>query len=316
MFATLKLTRISVAIGAIADIWLVLLITKNDADYVATSVYLLPLWSSLLATAIVAIGICGFAASLNDTVDARHDATFHPSKPIPSGWIPIAQAVVVMVSSLLLALLAASFLGAWPIRLGLLTSAAILFYNVIGKHIPSIGIVCIGFIYVIHMLIPNIELTFTLPVWMIMTHVMGCSIAVYLLENKRPQLSTRGWVGILLGWLLWTVLILSGPLAMSGTLLPEGVHVLSLVWPVIAIVSFLVVIRIKISKARTPQLAAEKLRRYGSLWQCVYATAWLMTLQLFWPAIGMLLFAIISGILIMLVKEATGATGKPISWRV
>ena len=55
VIAALKLTRFSVAIGAIANIWLVLLITKHDSAYVGTSVYLLPWWSALLATAVVAI---------------------------------------------------------------------------------------------------------------------------------------------------------------------------------------------------------------------------------------------------------------------
>ena len=316
MFATIKLTRISVAIGAIADIWLVLLMTKNDADYVATSVYLLPIWSSLLATAIIAIGMWGFAASLNDTVDARHDATFHPSRPIPSGWIPIAQAVVVMICSLLIALLAASFLGTWPMRLGLLTAAAILFYNVIGKHVPAIGLVSIGFIYAIHMLIPNIELTFTLPVWLTFTHIMACSIAIYILNDKRPQISTRGWVGVFIGWLIWSIIILSGPLARSGSLIPDGMHAASLIWPIFAILFFVVVIRVKVSNARTSQIAAEKVRRYGALWQCMYATAWLLSLQSYAPAIGIFIFTLASFIFVMIVKEATGSTGKPISWRV
>ncbi|MBC8421602.1 UbiA family prenyltransferase, partial [bacterium] len=217
MIAALKLTRFSVAIGAIADIWLVLLMTKNDSDYVGTSVYGLPWWSSLFATAVVAVGMCGFAAALNDTIDARHDATFHPSRPIPSGWIPIAQAVVLMICSLLIALLAASFLGAWPVRMGLLTAAAILFYNIVGKHIPAVGLVSVGLIYAAHMLIANIELTFTLPVWLVMTHVMICTIAMYYLEDKRPRISFRGWLGVILGWIFWSAVLFSFPLARYGT---------------------------------------------------------------------------------------------------
>ena len=61
--------------------------------------------------------------------------------------------------------------------------------------------------------------------------------------------------------------------------------------------------------------AAEKIRRYGALWQCVYAISWLSALQLYTAATGMLIFTITSAIVIALVKEATGATGKPISWR-
>ena len=315
MIAALKLTRFSVAIGAIADIWLVLIITKHESGYVATSVYSLPWWSSLLATAIVAIGLCGFAATLNDTVDARHDATFHPNRPIPSGWIPIAQAVVLMISSLLLALLAASFLGAWPVRIGLLTAAAILFYNVVGKHVPAVGLVSVGLIYASNMLIANIELTFTLPILLVMSHAMVCSIAMYHLEDKRPRLTTRGWLGVFLGWMFWSIVLCGGPLVLNGTLLPEGMHVVSLLWPLGAIAGFAVTMRWKLSHARTPILAAEKIRRYGALWECIYAAAWLMALGLLTPALLMLLFAVASFVIVMLVKEATGATGKPITWR-
>ena len=316
MIAALKLTRFSVAIGAIADIWLVLLITKNDSGYVATSVYSLPWWPAFIAAAVVAIGMCGFAASLNDTVDARHDATFHPNRPIPSGWISIAQAVVLMVCSLLLALLATSFLGTWPVQMGLLTAAAILFYNIVGKHVPAVGLVTVGLIYASHMLIANIELTFTLPVWMVMTHAMICATAVYLLEDKRPRLSFRGWMGVLFGWMFWSAVLFSGPLWRSGSLLPEGMEVVSLLWPLAAVAGFAVMMRWKISRARTANIAAEKIRRYGALWQCVYAAAWLLALQLFTPAMWMFGFAIASAVIVMVVKEATGASGKPISWRI
>ncbi len=315
MIAALKFTRFSVAIGAIADIWLVLFITKSESAYVGTSVYGLPWWSAMFATAVVAVGMCGFAAALNDTIDARHDATFHPTRPIPSGWVPIAQAVVLMVCSLLIALLAASFLGAWPVRMGLLTAAAILFYNIVGKHVPAVGLVSVGLIYASHMLIPNIELTFTLPIWLVMTHAMICAIAMYYLEGKRPKISFRGWVGIVLGWIFWSIVLLSGPFAKYGTLLPEGVEVTSLLWPLAAVAMFAVTIRWKVSNAKTLQLAAEKIRRYGALWECVYATSWLMTLQLYAPALFMFGFAVCSAIFVMLVKEATGATGQPISWR-
>jgi 4-hydroxybenzoate polyprenyltransferase len=317
MMAALKLTRFSVAIGAIADIWLVLVITKHDSSFVGTSVYLLPWWSSLLASAVVALGICGFAASLNDTIDARHDSTFYPNRPIPSGWIPIAQAVVLMVSSLLIALLAASFLGEWPVRVGLLTAAAILFYNVVGKHIPAVGIVAVGLIYASHMLIANIEfLTFALPVWMVMTHAMVCAIAIYHLEDKRPRLSVRGWIGIFLGWLFWSLVLFSGSLATTGTLLPPGMALTGLLWPLAAVAGFAMTMRWKLSRARTAHLAAEKIRRYGALWECLYAGAWLLALQLYFPAMLMFCFAFLSAIFVMLVKEATGATGRPISWRV
>ena len=166
------------------------------------------------------------------------------------------------------------------------------------------------------MLIPNIELTFTLPVWMVMTHAMVCAITMYHLEDKRPRLSVRGWIGVFLGWMFWSMVLLSGPFARTGSLLPEGMQVASLLWPLAAVAGFALTMRWKLSGARSPILAAEKVRRYGALWQCMYAAAWLMAMQLYLPAALMFTFAVTSAVVVMLVKEATGATGKPISWRV
>jgi hypothetical protein len=200
--------------------------------------------------------------------------------------------------------------------MGLLTAAAILFYNIVGKHIPAVGLVSVGLIYAAHMLIANIELTFTLPVWLVMSHAMICAILMYYFEDKRPRISFRGWVGIFLGWIFWSIVLFSGPLARYGTVLPENVSVTSLLWPLAAVALFAVTMRWKISHARTPMLAAEKIRRYGSLWECVYAASWLLTLGLYGSALFMFGFALLSAIIVMLVKEVTGATGQPISWRM
>ena len=139
---------------------------------------------------------------------------------------------------------------------------------------------------------------------------------MYILEDKRPRLSFRGWMGVLFGWMFWSAILFSGPLWRNGSLLPDGMEVVSLLWPLAAVAGFAVMMRWKMSQARTANIAAEKIRRYGALWQCVYAAAWLMALQLFTPAMWMLGFAIASAAIVMVVKEATGASGKPISWRI
>ena len=314
--ATLHLTRLSVAIGAVADIWLVLMLTKSDSDFVGTSVYAIPWWSALLATGVVAVCMCGFAASLNDTLDVRQDAAFYPNRPIPRGLVSMSHATVVMIASLLLALLAASFLGTWPVQITLLTAAIVLFYNTVGKFIPAVGLVSIGLLYATHMLIANIELTFTLPVWLVMTHTMICAISVYVYEGKRPKLSFRGWIGIVLGWIFWSAVILGGPYARTGSLLPDGMSPYSLIWVVAAVVGFIVTIRWKIMRANSNRIAAEKIRRYGALWDCMYAGAWLAALQLTGPALAMLGFAFVAGVTVMLVKETTGGSGKPLAWRM
>ena len=123
-------------------------------------------------------------------------------------------------------------------------------------------------------------------------------------------------MGVLCGWIFWSMVLFSGPLLRNGSLLPDGMEVVSLLWPLAAVAGFAVTMRWKMLGAPTSNIAAEKIRRYGALWQCVYAASWLMALQLYTPAMWMFGFAIASFVIVMVVKEATGATGKPISWRI
>ena len=314
--AAFQLTRFSVALGAMADIWLVLIITRSDNGYVMVPAFSVPWIIAAVAGAVIALGLCGFAAALNDALDVRHDAAFHPHRPIPSGRVPVAQAAVLVIAGLLLGLAAASALGTWPVRMALLTAAAILFYNAVGKFVPAVGLVTVGLIYAAHMLIPNIELTFVLPVWLVMTHAMVCAMGIHTLENKRPRLSPRGWVGVLLGWCFWSGVLLVGPYARTGTLLPAGMSLMDLIWPAAAVLGFAMTARWKVAGAASHASAAEKLRRYGALWECLYAAAWLAALGLHGWAIGMLAFAAAGFGTVTIVKETIGAGHAATAWRV
>ncbi|MCA9295405.1 MAG: hypothetical protein KC983_02790, partial [Phycisphaerales bacterium] len=104
-----QLTRLTIAFGAISDIWFVILLTRaeNGAALDAGEPGLatdMTLGMMLLAGAVVAMGLSAYGASLNDVLDARHDTVFSPDRPIPAGRIKIGQAVVVTVGALLLAI--------------------------------------------------------------------------------------------------------------------------------------------------------------------------------------------------------------------
>ena len=94
---------------------------------------------------------------------------------------------IVIAAALITALLAALPFGTGALVLTLIVAAIILFYNVAGKHVPALGVVAIGVVSALHMLIPNYELTFTLPVWLAMTHTMTITLAIYMLHRKRPH---------------------------------------------------------------------------------------------------------------------------------
>ena len=79
----------------------------ETAAVAVPAVAALPLPAALLAGAVIAVGLFAYGASLNDVMDVRHDATFTPDRPIPAGRIGHAQAMVVTVGSLIVAVLGA-----------------------------------------------------------------------------------------------------------------------------------------------------------------------------------------------------------------
>ena len=101
VFAAIQLTRLTIAFGAISDIWFIILLTRANDIYNYLPVYELPLFVALLAGAVVAVGLFAYGASLNDVLDVRHDTAFSPERPIPAGDIRPAQAAVVTVGSLI-----------------------------------------------------------------------------------------------------------------------------------------------------------------------------------------------------------------------
>ena len=61
--------------------------------------------------------------------------------------------------------------------------------------------------------------------------------------------------------------------------------------------------------------AAEKLKRYGAMWQSLYGAAWLLALELKTEALWIGLFAVSGFLAMTLIKELTGLSGRPITFR-
>jgi hypothetical protein len=309
----IRLTRLTMAFGAISDVWFVILLTRADALYIDLEVSRMPLAVALIAGAVVATGLFAYGASLNDVLDVRHDSTFSPHRPIPAGRIRLGQAIVVTVASLIITVVAAAPMGRLALWIMLLVAAAILFYNAAGRFIPAVGLVTIGLIHAGHMLIPNAHLSFTLPVWLVMTHAMGVGAAVHVLEDKRPRLGPRSVAGIAAGWLFWSTLVI-GYGAARGGIWPPGTPVWTLIWPATAVAGFLV---ISVWKAGAVHgaAAAEKLKRYGAMWQALYGAAWLMALGLEVQAAWLGAVAIAGFAVMTAIKEITGLSGRPVVYR-
>jgi len=315
IITAVQLTRLTMAFGAVSDVWFVILYTKGcGGEYVfLEELQAMPTPLALLVGAVVAVGLFAYGAALNDVLDVRHDATFSPSRPIPAGRIRLGQAIVVTIGSLILAALAAAALGKGALCIALLTAAGLLFYNAAGKFIPAAGIVTIGLIHAAHMLIPNYQLEFTLPLWLVFTHTIVIAALAHHLEEKRPRLTPRALVGIAAGWASWSALIIAAGVVRGG-LWPLVGRLGGLAWPLAALLAFAGVAWWK-TRAVSGAAAAEKLKRYGAMWQSLYGGAWLMAVGLEAQAAFIGGLALVGFAVMTAIKELVGLTGRPIAYR-
>ena len=61
--------------------------------------------------------------------------------------------------------------------------------------------------------------------------------------------------------------------------------------------------------------AAEKLKRYGAMWQALYGAAWLAAIGLPVQAMWLGLFALAGFAGMTLIKEITGFSDRPVAYR-
>lgn len=314
LITAIQLTRLTMAFGAVSDLWLVILLTRAPdgaaGDIPAAT---LPLAAALALGAVIAVGLFAYGASLNDVLDARHDSAFSPQRPIPAGRIRPGQAIVIAVGSLLVAIIAAQAFGTWSLLLTLLTAVGILFYNAAGRFIPAVGIVAIGLIHAVHMVIPNPHLEFTWPVWFVMTHATAAAFGAYVLEGKRPRISRAARVSIVAGWIFWSGAILTWGIARAGAW-PQGVPIGNIMWPLLAAAAFAALTRWKVSAA-AGAAAAEKLRRSAAIWHIVYASTWLLALGRYAPALWMGAFAVGGCLAMFVITEILGQMQRPLAYR-
>lgn len=294
-----RLTRLSLVFGAVADAWFVIAFTRGDAIYNHVPSYSAPLIVVLILAALLTVGLFAFAGALNDLLDLRHDVTFRPDRPLPSGRIKSSQAVVIAIGSLLAAIAAMIPFGTAAIVFGVLAATGILFYDAMGKYLPALGVIVAGLIHGAHMMIPNPDLAFTGPIWLIFSHVVVIGLVVHMVEGKRPRTTTTSIALTGVGWLICSMLILglAAREGGDGGFIPSDLDVDTLIWPAAAVVLFVAIARRKISGQPGP-IGAEKLRRYGSMWHAMYASAWFAGLGR-WAEAGMFFGLAILGLVLM-----------------
>jgi len=314
LLSALQLVRLSLALGAVGELWFAVLLARSDPAAAALPVAGMTLFEALAIATVVAIGLYAFGASLNDVLDFRHDSAFSPDRPIPSGRIRSGQAVIVAMGALMIAVSSAVLLGRDALLTTVVVAAVILFFNAAGKHFPGLGLLLVGIVHAGHMLIPDQSPVIMLPAWLAMMHAVLVRAAAYRLEQKRPVITGQSVLVLVLGLTIATGVLLSRGRLLDDGLWPGSVPFTKTLWPLGAIVLFLIVARLK-TRGIPPHAAAEKLLRYGSLWQVVYSIAWMAMLDL-WTAAGWLTLLAVGGFaVLLLLREAVSLVLRPPTYR-
>ena len=61
ILTAIQLTRLTIAFGAVSDIWFIILLTRAEPRYTHIHVHNLPIGLSLLAGAVLALGLFSFS---------------------------------------------------------------------------------------------------------------------------------------------------------------------------------------------------------------------------------------------------------------
>ena len=313
----LRLSRVTSAFAAIANVWFVVLWVRADPanEPGNPSIADEPLWLLLAGAAASALGLYAFSAGLNDVLDARRDRTLRPDRPIPAGTVGVDVALVFVLGALLLAFLGAVAFGRAGVVLTVVVAFAIVIFNTAARFVPAFGLVLLGLIYAGHMLVPDPWLVFVWPVWLVMTHAMIVGLLTHTLGRKVPKLSQRAFLFAGLGWIFWSLVLLWIGAARAGVLWPQWVEPTAAVPPAVLAAAFVALTVRRLMQYGGGPRAADKIGRYGSLWLGLYGTGWLL-------GQGLMTGAAIEGALVLcgflgmtILRELHGLAEQPVGYR-
>jgi len=300
MLAWVQLTRLPLMATAISNIWLVVFWSETVERDLAAGQPALPVRLGL--TALTAGGLYVFGMTLNDVMDLRRDRALAPMRPLASGRLRPAAALLTALGALLIAVAAAVPLGMPPALLCLGCAGLIVLYDGGLKYVPGVGLLLLGLIRAANMLVADPGLAYLWPVWVTFSHVVGLSALAYALERKRPLMNAGHVMALIVGYAFWS-LALIGWMSQRGDV-PE----VGLAWlgAAAAASGFLLVGRWRVARAGSAQAAGQALMRTGLLWLIVYDLAWLAAVGEpgFAAAHGALLAAALTGM--HLLRRAAG----------
>lgn len=321
--AAAEVSRLPVAFGAIANVWLMVLLARTEAaragDGAASdSAVLIASLSpalALVASGAFAVGLLAFGATLNDLLDAKRDAAFAPERPIPSGSLSPRRALHLALAALTIGLLGSLAFGTSAIAGAFALTALILAYDAFAKHVPALGIVLAGLTTAASMLALTFDSPSLVPVWLAMSQTMGVGLAAYLVADKRPRLSRRAVLLGALGWLFWSGVLFALAAYHNGpTLVPSWYEEEKLIVPAATVLGCAAFGLVGLRRLRGPS-ASERLLRYASLWKTLVAASWLLVVGRVAEAAWLAGIGVALALLFALLREAGPQVAAPVSWR-
>jgi 4-hydroxybenzoate polyprenyltransferase len=323
VFAAIEVSRLPVAFGAVANVWLMLLLARVEAaspqpDAVAEStarIASLPTALLLGASAAFAVGFMVFGAALNDILDAKRDGAFAPDRPIPSGSLSTRRAMHMAALALVTGLVGAIPFGPASMVGAAILAVIVIAYDAFAKFVPAVGIVLAGLATAASMLALRLETTMPIPIWLAMSQTMGISLLAYILSDKRPKLSRRAVALGALGWTFWSsALFLLAAYRNDGALFPKWFAPSALTAPILTLVACALFGLWKLRSVRGPR-AGEKLLRYATLWKALVAAGWLLAAGLVTEAAWVGGLAIAIALLFAALRELAPQLAVPVGWR-
>ncbi len=318
----LHLTRITTAFALVANTWFVILWTRANSAFEGQAgppnrLAQGPLWALLGGGALVALGLFGFGACLNDILDVKRDRALRPDKPLVSGQISMDAALTLVFMTMLASFLGATVFGTEAVVMTAVVLGAIFAFNAAGRFIPAVGLVSLGLIHAGYMLIPNVELRFLWPVWLALTHSLAVAAVTYRMSQKVPKISRRAAAATLAGWIFWSgvVLWLQWTRGVPRSIWPAWVSLQTALWPAALVVLFVLVAWGKARGVGPGARAAEKVSRYGSLWLALYACAWLVGAGYQREALILVVLTACAFLGMTVLREAYGLLEQPMGYR-
>jgi hypothetical protein len=314
----LRLTRVSTAFAAIADLWFVILWSRSATGETPPAILMDTSLTLLLAGgALAAAGLYAFGTCLNDLFDLHRDMQLRPGRPLAGEHMPLDTAIISTAITLIAAVLGAATFGTVGVVVTLALLMAVLIFNATGKFIPGIGLVLLSLIYAGHMFVPNVRLHFIWPVWTVMTHALVVGGLSHVLGRKTPPLTRRALTFAITGWVIASATLFA--LASSGRGF-DGLRLTThgiggpIAVGVLALLYAAVVIRRARTIGRGPRLG-EKIQRYGSIWLSLYACAWLFGAGLVTEGFIMAALATAGIIGMVVMRELYALVREPVGYR-